>query len=56
MDPHYFLGRAEILGWINSTLSLRLTKVEDTANGAVACQLLDCLHPGVWGAAWGEGG
>ncbi|PNW70976.1 hypothetical protein CHLRE_17g741200v5 [Chlamydomonas reinhardtii] len=45
-DPHYFLGRAEILGWINDTLGLRLTKVEDTCNGAVACQLLDVLHPG----------
>ncbi|MEW5309082.1 MAG: hypothetical protein WDW38_000993 [Sanguina aurantia] len=46
LDPHYFLGRAEILGWINDTLSLRLQKVEDTHNGAVACQLLDVLHAG----------
>ncbi|KXZ45530.1 EBP1/EB1 protein [Gonium pectorale] len=45
-DPHYFLGRGEILGWINDTLGLRLSKVEDTCNGAVACQLLDALHPG----------
>eukprot|EP00201_Polytomella_parva_P018703 CAMPEP_0175063978 /NCGR_PEP_ID=MMETSP0052_2-20121109/15065_1 /TAXON_ID=51329 ORGANISM="Polytomella parva, Strain SAG 63-3" /NCGR_SAMPLE_ID=MMETSP0052_2 /ASSEMBLY_ACC=CAM_ASM_000194 /LENGTH=263 /DNA_ID=CAMNT_0016330253 /DNA_START=68 /DNA_END=859 /DNA_ORIENTATION=- len=45
MDPHYFLGRAEILGWINDTLGLRLSKVEETCNGAVACQLLDALHP-----------
>ena len=45
-DPHYFLSKSEILGWINDTLSLRLTKVEDTCNGAVACQLLDVLHPG----------
>ncbi|GLI66924.1 hypothetical protein VaNZ11_010963 [Volvox africanus] len=46
-DPHYFLGRGEILSWINDTLSLRLNKVEETCNGAVACQLLDVLHPGV---------
>ncbi|PNH02885.1 Microtubule-associated protein RP/EB family member 1A [Tetrabaena socialis] len=45
-DPHYFLGRGEILGWINETLGLRIAKVEDTSNGAVACQLLDALHPG----------
>ncbi|GLC46030.1 Microtubule-associated protein RP/EB member 1 [Pleodorina starrii] len=45
-DPHYFLGRGEILSWINDTLSLRLNKVEETCNGAVACQLLDVLHPG----------
>lgn len=33
------------MGWINETLGLRLSKVEDTCNGAVACQLLDALHP-----------
>ncbi|KAG1676045.1 hypothetical protein FOA52_014910 [Chlamydomonas sp. UWO 241] len=47
MDPHYFMGKTEILGWIENTLGLRLAKVEDTANGAVACQLLDAMHPGV---------
>lgn len=77
----YFVPRSEILAWINSTLGLRLTKVEEvrqssvsqpstvpaaalpvacpshlngtvcvcvslqTANGAVACQLLDALYP-----------
>lgn len=46
-DPHYFLGKTEILGWINDSLGLRLNKVEETCNGAVACQLLDVLHPGL---------
>lgn len=47
IDSAYFLGRGEILGWINSTLGLNLTKVEETCTGAVACQLMDALHPGV---------
>ncbi|GBF96000.1 hypothetical protein Rsub_08815 [Raphidocelis subcapitata] len=40
-------GRSELLGWINSTLDLRIGKVEETASGAVACQMMDALHPGV---------
>eukprot|EP00892_Ulva_mutabilis_P002204 jgi/Ulvmu1/11985/UM082_0064.1 len=43
----YFVGRAELLSWINSTLGLQYTKVEQTHNGAVACQIMDALHPGM---------
>eukprot|EP00798_Chlamydomonas_sp_ICE-L_P022909 gene22909-30086_t len=46
MDSHYFLSKSELLGWINDTLGTRLGKIEETASGAVACQLIDCLHPG----------
>mmetsp|Transcript_9602 Transcript_9602/g.23810 ORF Transcript_9602/g.23810 Transcript_9602/m.23810 type:complete len:266 (-) Transcript_9602:420-1217(-) len=45
--PAYFMGRAEILGWINETIGTRLTKIEDTATGAIACAIMDALHPGV---------
>jgi RP/EB family microtubule-associated protein len=46
MDGAFFVGRKEIIDWINTTLRLNLAKIEDTSNGAVACQLLDIMHPG----------
>ncbi|KAK7252802.1 hypothetical protein RIF29_37016 [Crotalaria pallida] len=47
MDSAYFVGRSEILAWINSTLQLNLSKVEEASSGAVHCQLLDAAHPGM---------
>ncbi|XP_027913019.1 microtubule-associated protein RP/EB family member 1C isoform X1 [Vigna unguiculata] len=47
MDAAYFVGRSEILAWINSTLQLSLSKVEEACSGAVHCQLLDAAHPGI---------
>ncbi|KAL5556929.1 hypothetical protein UlMin_039165 [Ulmus minor] len=47
MDPAYFVGRSEILTWINSTLNLSLSKVEEACSGAVHCQLMDAAHPGM---------
>ncbi|VAH04849.1 unnamed protein product [Triticum turgidum subsp. durum] len=46
MDGAYFVGRNEILAWINTTLQLGLAKVEEVPSGAVACQLMDAAHPG----------
>ncbi|CAA2996902.1 microtubule-associated protein RP/EB family member 1C [Olea europaea var. sylvestris] len=47
MDSAYFVGRSEILSWINSTLQLNLSKVEEACTGAVQCQLMDAVHPGM---------
>ncbi|XP_068637078.1 microtubule-associated protein RP/EB family member 1B-like [Aristolochia californica] len=47
MDSAYFVGRNEILSWINATLQLNLSKVEEAASGAVQCQMMDMTHPGV---------
>ncbi|KAL3525658.1 hypothetical protein ACH5RR_014030 [Cinchona calisaya] len=47
MDSAYFVGRSEILTWINSTVHLNLCKVEEACTGAVQCQLMDAVHPGI---------
>ncbi|XP_042507994.1 microtubule-associated protein RP/EB family member 1C-like [Macadamia integrifolia] len=47
MDSAYFVGRSEILAWINSTLQINLSKVEEAASGAIQCQLMDAVHPGI---------
>ncbi|KAF9625986.1 hypothetical protein IFM89_028372 [Coptis chinensis] len=47
MDGAYFVGRNEILTWINATLELNLSRIEEAASGAVQCQMMDMTHPGV---------
>ncbi|KAG5536647.1 hypothetical protein RHGRI_024165 [Rhododendron griersonianum] len=47
MDSAYFVGRNEILTWINARLQLNLSRVEEASSGAVQCQLMDMTYPGV---------
>ena len=46
MDSAYFVGRGELLAFFNDLLELQLTKIEQTASGAIACQLTEYIFPG----------
>lgn len=45
MDQGYFISRSEILNWINSSLQLNITKIEQLGSGAVYCQIIDMMFP-----------
>ena len=45
MDGAYFTSRNEILSFINTLLDLNLAKIEQTASGAVACQIIEYIFP-----------
>jgi len=46
MDGAYFVSRNEILSFFNNLLDLNLKKIEETASGAVACQVTEYIFPG----------
>ena len=41
LNDAYFVGRKEILDWINNTLDLNIHCIEQLGTGAVYCQLVD---------------
>lgn len=43
MEGAFFVGRTELLDWVNSTLALSVSRVEECASGCVYLQALDCL-------------
>lgn len=45
MSGAFFVGKKELLDWINGTFKLGYSKVEQCASGALHCQILDAIFP-----------
>ena len=45
MDGAYFVGRNELLSWLNALLEINYKKVEQISNGAAMCQVMDAMYP-----------
>eukprot|EP01095_Lingulamoeba_sp_RSL-Kostka_P004489 TRINITY_DN15735_c0_g1_i1.p1 TRINITY_DN15735_c0_g1~~TRINITY_DN15735_c0_g1_i1.p1 ORF type:complete len:327 (+),score=110.67 TRINITY_DN15735_c0_g1_i1:33-1013(+) len=46
MGGAYFVDRNKLLGWLSEFFGLEYKKVEECANGAAYCQIIDAVHPG----------
>lgn len=44
MDSAYFVSKNELLKWINETLSLNISFIEDLGSGSIYCQLIDSYY------------
>merc|ERR1711981_1404829 len=47
MEGAFFVSKGEIISWINKTLNVNLVKIEQTAPGHIACQIMDILYPNI---------
>jgi RP/EB family microtubule-associated protein len=45
-SPANLHGRHEMVDWVNSIVQLDYSHVDDCANGAAFCQILDATYPG----------
>uniref|UniRef100_A0A2P2IAW0 Microtubule-associated protein RP/EB family member 1C n=1 Tax=Hirondellea gigas TaxID=1518452 RepID=A0A2P2IAW0_9CRUS len=43
MNEAYFVGRQQLITWVNDLLDLNIKKVEECASGAIYCQIVDCV-------------
>ena len=47
MDPAFFVGRNELVMWVNTLLKTKIQKVEQCASGAIYYQIMDAAHPNI---------
>lgn len=43
----FFVGRKELVQWVNTLLGMNYTKVEDCSNAVAHCYILDRIYPGI---------
>mmetsp|Transcript_29842 Transcript_29842/g.62376 ORF Transcript_29842/g.62376 Transcript_29842/m.62376 type:complete len:493 (-) Transcript_29842:116-1594(-) len=46
MSASSFVSRQELVDFLNDLLHLKLTKIEETSSGAIACQIIELIFPG----------
>jgi RP/EB family microtubule-associated protein len=46
MNEAYFVGRKELLTWLNTFFKFNYDRIEQVCTGAAHCQIMDCLFPG----------
>lgn len=46
MNPSNFIGKNELLRWMNDFFDINYSKVEQACTGAMHCQILDAIFPG----------
>lgn len=46
MSGLFFVGKGELLRWLNDFFQINYSKVEEAASGAIHCQILDSIFPG----------
>lgn len=46
MDGAFFVSRSELMNWLNGYFKLNVTKVEQCANGAAYCLIVESCHQG----------
>ena len=45
MEGAFFVGRGELLSWVNDLLQINMNKVEQMASGAAYIQIMDAIFP-----------